>query len=259
MTRKRSYRHFVLGSLGVALMLANCTVKEDSDESCEKGDRVNGCECPGNVTGHQICGSDGVFGSCQCPDGSAGSGNASGNGSGGGGEDEGGAPSGGTPSAGTGGTGGASAGAGGAPEGGMDGAGGEPALTCDACLEALCGDELEACASADDDELCITQYLNVMDCIERDRAAGNNVSRDRLRGCGVSLGASPEPDLTGAWAPPQMADQLTDLLNCMATSAEVVPPNGDWADVSGPNFPDDGPPTPWPADSCAKLACTSPE
>jgi hypothetical protein len=254
MKNKRSYPKLVLGFLAVALAIANCTVKEDTDESCEKGDKVNGCECPGGVTGHQICGSNGVFGSCQCPGGAGGSSNSSG----GDGSDgaKGGEPSGGTSSGGTS-SGGAGAGesAGGSAEGGMAGAGGESFAfdSCDECVDTLCSTELDACALAEDG-LCETQYADIIGCIEDDRV-NNNVTRDRLRGCGVTLGTSPDPDLVGAWAPQGMTPETTDLINCIATSSSV-PSNGDWATVNEDNFPQSGPPKPWPADSCAKLACT---
>ncbi|RYZ04288.1 MAG: hypothetical protein EOO73_24695 [Myxococcales bacterium] len=262
MTIKRSYRHLFLGSLGVALLLSNCTVKEDNEDTCEKGDKDVGCQCPGNTAGYQVCGSDGVFGSCICPDGTAGTGNTSGSNTGGSGDNEGGVPNpgvGGDFGSGTAGTS-AEAGAGGTAEGGAGGAGGAGGeapfafADCDECLETLCAAEWDACLTADDNALCVDQYAAVSDCIEQDRA-NNNVSRDRLRGCGVTLGASPSSNLAGDWAPAQMTDEATDLINCMATSSSDLP-NADWADVSGPSFPDSGP-TPWPADSCAKLACTS--
>jgi hypothetical protein len=257
MTMKRSYRHLLLGSLGVALLLSNCTVKNDEDDSCEKGAKDVGCDCPGNTTGYQLCGSNGVFGSCICPDETSNGGGTSGTGAGGGGgaTEEGGAPTGGT----TIGSGGASeggAGAGGVS--GEGGAGGEAPfafLSCDECVETLCADEWQACLTADDDGLCVDQYYQVTECIEADRAM-NNVSRDRLRGCGVTLGASADANLAGAWAPEEMTDGTTNLINCLASSSSEVP-NGDWADVSGPNFPESGSPKPWPADSCAKLICTS--
>lgn len=263
MTIKRSYRHLFMGSLAVALLLANCTVKEDADDSCEKGDKDVGCDCPGNAEGYQTCTSEGVFGSCICPDetgGTAGVGNTSGTSAGGGGQDEGGAAGGGTGGT-SGGAGEAGAGGASSPEGGAGGEGGEGGeapfafVDCDECLQTLCADQWDACLGADDDELCLNQYFAVSECIEADRSL-NNVTRDRLRGCGVTLGASPNSNLVGAWAPEQMTAEATDLINCMATSAEVVPPNGDWADVNGASFPESGP-TPWPADSCAKLACTS--
>ncbi len=264
---KRSYLHLLMGSVGVALLLSNCTVKEDNDGSCEKGDKEVGCDCPGNTKGYQECGKDGVFGSCICTKGSSGSGNT------GGGDDEGGSDSGGsggtsgggsagTSGGGSDGKGGASdagANAGGAPEGGADGAGGEPPFafeTCTECLETLCAAEWEACAAAED-ELCETQFGQVADCIEEDRATGpngTNVTRDRLRGCGVTLGTSANPSV-GDWAPAQMTDETTNLINCLATSSSELP-DDEWANLNGPNF--QGGPKPWPADSCAKLACTSP-
>jgi hypothetical protein len=259
MTIKRSYRHLFMGSLGVALLLSNCTVKEDDDDRCEKGDKDVGCDCPGNAEGYQVCGSDGVFGSCICPDGTAGSGNTSGSNSGGGSDNEAGASNGGSGTTGgtnsTGGTGGTSAGSdtGGASDGG---AGGEAPFSfadCDECLQTLCADEWDKCLGAED-ELCIEQYAAVSACIEDDRK-NNNVSRDRLRGCGVTLGTSADPNLVGVWAPDQMTAETTNLINCLATSSTDLPSN-DWADTSGPNFPQAGP-APWPADSCAKLACTS--
>ena len=265
MTTKRSYRHLLLGSLGVALLLSNCTVKNDEDDRCEKGDKAVGCECPGNNTGYQQCGSTGVFGSCICPDGASGGG-SSGTGAGGGvSAGEAGASTGGT-TVGSGGAneGGANEGGaneGGAGAGGVSGEGGEGGeapfafVDCDECVETLCADEWEACFAADDEGLCLEQYYQVTQCIEEDRAM-NNVSRDRLRGCGVTLGASADPNLVGAWAPEQMTDGTTNLINCLASSSSEVP-NGDWADVNGPNFPATGGPKPWPADSCAKLVCTS--
>jgi hypothetical protein len=259
MTIKRSYFHLLFGSLGVALLLANCTVKEDTDQSCEKGDKVNGCDCPGNATGHQECGKDGTFGACICP-GSGTAGSSSGGSSDEGGTDGGGSAgttTGGTggSSGGTGGTGGTSeagAGVGGASEGG---AGGEPAFAfanCDECVATLCETQFNACA---DSEECLDQYAAVSGCVEEERKKAL-VKRDLVRGCGVTLGASSDASLAADWAPPQMNPLTTDLINCMASSLEVDPPNGDWANDMETNFPE-GVPAPWPEDSCAKLACTS--
>lgn len=253
MTIKRSYFHLLFGSLGVALVLSNCTVKEDTDGSCEKGDKDVGCDCPGNVEGYQECGKNGVFGACVCPDGSGGTAGTTSNA---GAPTDAGSDSGGTASTGgtggTAGTGGTSeAGASGASEGG---AGGEPAFMfkdCDECVATLCETQFLACYA---NETCLDQYAAVSGCIEEDRKRGL-VTRDRVRGCGVTLGLSPDPDTVSAWAPNGMDPLTTALINCMASSLEVDPPNGDWANDPA-NFPNDMP-APWPADSCAKLACTS--
>lgn len=270
MNIKRSYFHGLLAAVTVGLLLANCTVKESNGDECTKGDKNSGCECPGGLVGYQVCNSEGVFGSCVCPSGNSTSGSGSGGSSsnnnegGSGNETSSGASSG----AGT--TGGTSsmneAGAGGAISGeaGAGGAGTTEMFDpndCEACLAVLCKDEYDACLT---DEQCFSemgdgsgQYERIAACIIDQRASGL-VKRDVVRGCGVTIGASPDPDLQSAWAPEGMADTTTNLLNCMATSSKETP-NADWAN-SDENFPivdDMVMPTPWPSDSCAKLACTS--
>jgi hypothetical protein len=231
-----------------------------TDDTCTKGDKVSGCSCAGSVVGYQVCDAEGVYGSCVCP---------SGGGDGG---------SGGTQASLTAGTGGVSSSTSGsssggssgssvasANDGGAGGEGGTPQLDpedCEACLAALCKTELDACL---DDPQCISadadgsgQYERISNCINAERVNGL-VTRDKVRGCGVTIGASSDPDLISDWAPEGMAPATTNLLNCMGTSSSQTP-NADWAN-SDANFPVDGQgminPTPWPSDSCAKLSCTS--
>lgn len=264
MNIKRSYFKLLMASAGVGLFLANCTVK-NSDE-CSKGDKDSGCDCPGNAKGYQVCDSDGVFGECMCPDGNTagtGSDNTAGKNSSTAGTsgNEGGAPN---SSAGTGGTkytAGTNAGGVAAVNGGAGGEGGAATPDymedCSACLLDLCATEMDACAA---DEQCLSadglgggEYDAISSCIELARLDGL-VKRDAVRGCGVTFGASPAPDAVSAWAPQDMAPTTTNLLNCMATS-NSLPTNANWANDPA-NFPNDVP-APWPADSCAKLACTS--
>ena len=84
------------------------------------------------------------------------------------------------------------------------------------------------------------------------------VKRDVVRGCGVTIGASADPDVISSWAPEGMDPVTTDLLNCMADAPGAAPAS--WANDDR-NYPVDGNdminPTPWPDGTCAKLACTS--
>lgn len=256
-----------MASATVGLFLANCTVKNSTDESCEKGDVDNGCECPGNQTGYQKCNSDGVFGECICPDdnSNAGTGNTSTagkNSSTGGTDGEGGEP---TSTGGKTYTAGTNSGAGVASvTAGAGGEGGAAPITfvptdpndCEECLAVLCADEKKKC---DEDtsvpSSCLDQYAAIIDCIDAERENGL-VKRDAVRACGVSLGSSSTGNFNDAWAPADMLPTTTDLLNCLATSAtDPQGPNPDWANDPN-NFPAAGP-TPWPADSCAKFSCTA--
>jgi hypothetical protein len=258
MNIKRSYLKLAMSSVTVGLFLANCTVKESQSDECERGDKDTGCECPDGAVGYQVCNSSGVFGSCQCP-GSENTAGTSGNG-GSSSSTDGGAPSG---------IAGkthiiAGADAGGAPtEPGAGGAGGEGGAgfpvfaTCEECLMQLCATELDACLN---DVQCFSadgdgsgEYEAISTCIESERASGV-AKRDAVRGCGVTFGASSNPDLASDWAPQDMAATTTNLLNCMATSSSQTP-NANWANDPA-NFPNNMP-APWPEDSCAKLACTS--
>jgi len=264
MNIKRSYFKLLMASAGVGLFLANCTVKNSSDDSCEKGDKDTGCDCPGGLTGYQVCDSDGVFGSCVCPDDNSGAGTAGKNSSTAGtSTDEGGAPS--SSGGKTGYTAGTDAG-GVAPVTGGAGAGGEGGAPtfdfdpddCESCLQVLCATELSACL-ADDQNVpsCIDQYQAIIGCIDDERVDGL-VKRDVVRACGVNIGSGPVASLNAAWQPAGLTDEATNLLNCMATSSSEEP-NADWANADE-NYPLDAnnmlAPTPWPADSCAKLSCT---
>jgi hypothetical protein len=267
MNIKRSYLKLLVASATVGLFLANCTVKNSSDESCTEGKSKSGCLCDGNVIGRQVCDADGVYGKCDCPlgNGSAGTANNSAGKSSTAGTsgNDGGAPS--SSGGKTAYTAGTNAGGVAAVTGGAGGAGGEGGagfpdfLDCNECLDALCKTELDACLA---DEQCFStagdgsgEYEAVSTCIETARASGL-VKRDAVRSCGLTFGASADPDATFPdWAPSGMAATTTDLVNCMATSSSETP-NPQWANDIPNNFPASGP-TPWPADSCAKLACTS--
>jgi len=275
MNIKRSFFTLLMGSAGFGLFLANCTVSTSSSDKCSKGDKDTGCECPGKITGYQVCNSSGVFGDCQCPGtNTAGSSNSSagntsteagaGNMSEGGTTGKGGTTGNGgaTTTAGTATTAGTDAGGVSSAEGGAGGAGGENGgfpdfVTCEDCLMELCPTQFTACL---DDPQCFStdgdgtgEYEAISTCIEGERASGV-AKRDAVRGCGVTFGANSNPDLVSPWAPHDMAGTTTDLINCMATS-QSLPVDAKWANAST-NFPN-GVPAPWPNDSCAKLACTS--
>jgi hypothetical protein len=268
MNNKRSYFKLLTASAAVGLFLANCTVKNSSDDSCEKGDKDLGCDCPGGLTGYQLCDSDGVFGSCVCPDDNSGAGTSNSSTAGKSNSSTGGTSSnqGGEPASNGGKTYTAGTDAGGvaAVNGGAGGEGGaglpDFMEDCNACLDTLCKTELDACLN---DPQCFSaegdgsgEYEAISTCIETARASGL-VKRDAVRSCGVTFGASSDPEDPSNfsdWAPRDMAATTTDLLNCMATSSSQTP-DAQWANDPN-NFPAAGP-TPWPADSCAKLACTS--
>ncbi len=260
MNIKRSYFQLLLSSVTVGLFLANCTVQQAKDDgSCDKNDKQSGCKCGDGSVGYQVCDSDGVFGSCVCPDPNSGGGSSN-NGTAG----KTNTPLGGEPSSSP--TGGKSSGTAGttyAGEGGTPvvdpaagGAGGAPAVTfdpedCEACLAVLCKDELATCL---DDATCASQYTQIIGCVDNVRVT-MLAKRDAVRGCGVNVGSSPNASLQDVWAPQQLVDEATNLLNCMATSSAVAP-NADWANDLDTNFPNNVP-APWPTDSCAKLSCTS--
>lgn len=266
MNIKRSYLQLFLGSVTVGLFLANCTVQQAKDDgSCAKGDVQNGCACPDGSVGYQKCTSEGVFGSCVCPASNSGGG-ASNTGTAGktSGNDAGATstPIGGKTGSGTAGSYTAGGDGGAAPivdpaAGGAGGAGGAPGLTfdpedCESCLAVLCKNELDTCLA---DDTCFQQYADITDCINGERATGL-AKRDVVRGCGVNVGTSPNASLQSFWGDPQtLAPETTNLLNCMATSSSETPSSA-WANDLATNFPNNMP-APWPADSCAKLSCTS--
>ena len=249
MKTKRSMWMVLMCAAGAGLLVTNCTVKTDDDEGCTPGKTKSGCNCADNSEGHQLCSADGIYGSCICPDPNVG----------------GGANGGGTSTAGTAGTE-VAAGAGGMSEAGAPGEGGaageapEVFPTCEDCLAARCKTQYDAC---DADPDCISaeidgtgQYERIAKCINEQRAKGL-VKRDVVRGCGVTIGASPSPNYDD-WAPEGMADTTTNLLNCMAD--EPGSAAASWANDDA-NYPvdanDDINPTPWFAGTCAKDACTS--
>jgi len=266
MNIKRTYLQLFLGSVTVGLFLANCTVQPAKDDgSCDKGDKHSGCDCSDGSVGYQVCDSDGVFGSCVCPAANSGGGSSNQGTAGKTNSNDGGAmttPAGGKSGSGTAGTY-AAGGDGGATSvvdpaaGGDGGAGGDAAVTfdpedCESCLQVLCKDELDTCLA---DDTCADQYTSIIGCVD-DQRVTMLAKRDVVRGCGVNVGSSPNASLQSFWGDPQtLAPETTNLLNCMATSSSQTP-NSDWANDLDTNFPNNVP-APWPADSCAKLSCTS--
>jgi hypothetical protein len=147
------------------------------------------------------------------------------------------------------------AGSGGDPSGGIGGegasdAGGQGGASfddCDACADAKCTAEFDACL---DDPICITEDVNgtgqyevIIDCMEKIRAT-RPLKRIDLRNCGTTVGTG------SAWPPDGMAPTTLNLVNCIATGVTGDSMNNAWADNANIS-------NPWAANSCAKLACTS--
>jgi len=248
----------LLGVVGIGLLVTNCTIQSDDDTSCEPGTKKNCNACDGDVTGTQTCLDDGTYAACFCPSSTVGGG-SNGGGSSGGASGAGASSS----EAGSGGVTLADAGAtsSSAGEGGSGGDAPTVFATCEDCLDARCAKEFAAC---DADPNCIStnidgtgQYERIAECINKERIKGI-VKRDVVRGCGVTIGASADPDVISDWAPEGMAATTTDLLNCMADAPGAAPAS--WANDDA-NFPVDSndmiKPTPWPENTCAKDACTS--
>ena len=282
MNSKRSIWKLLLGGASLGLFFTNCTIQSASDKgtagdngtaatgnissgSCTKGATQNGCDCPGNLTGYQICGSNGTYApSCTCPD----------VGEGGAPADNGGASSVAGKPSGNGGYAGTYV----APEAGAPGDAGAAGVAgvhldptdCTDCLSKLCAPEFDACAMEDEthppdpqqaDQYCLSssgdgsgQAEKVINCITTERALGL-VKRDAVRACGSTLGASADPSHF-VWAPPNMTAATEALINCMADDPNETDP-GAWA-TSAANFPDTGP-LPWSNGTCAKFSCTSAE
>jgi len=154
-------------------------------------------------------------------------------------------------------------------EGGAAGTANIDPTDCGACLATLCPKQWAASEAANETssssgEYCLSkntdgtgQYERIIKCVDGQRASGL-VKRDVVRGCGVTIGASPDADLISAWAPEGMAPATTNLLNCMADAPGAQPAS--WAndDANYPLDKDNVPqPAPWAAGTCAKLACTS--
>lgn len=260
--KKRSSFGFLFATLGAVALFTNCTVKSvdgDGDagasngnnttnnstgDVCDKGE-TKACTCTNGKSGAQDCNSDqSGFDRCVC-DGVPDTGGSSSGGSGNNGGEP--AETGGTTYGGN----GAYAGESPTTDGGAGGAAPvqiDP-TDCAGCLEQLCAAEFDAC---DKDLDCPDQFSNVLDCITMERGNGL-VKRDAVRGCGVTIGASPDPSTPAgaAWAPQQMAQATTNLINCLAS--------GDGNDVSWANDDANFTPAivPWKDGTCAKLACTS--
>jgi len=266
MNSKRSMWKLLVGVASVGLFVTNCTIKSTDDDAngCTPGNKKDCTACNG-VTGSQTCQDDGTYGDCVCP-GSSNAGASSGGASSGGASSTAGSSSSNGGASYTAGYGGAAPSDGGASPGGA-GEGGEGGATpvvfasCLDCLDARCAKEYAAC---DADPNCISadldgsgQYERIATCIDKERIKGV-VKRDVVRGCGVTIGASPDPDVISAWAPENMAATTTDLLNCMADAPGAAPAS--WANDDA-NFPVDSNdmihPTPWADGTCAKDACAS--
>jgi hypothetical protein len=264
MNSKRSMWKVFLGVVGVGLLVTNCTIK--TDDSCTPGEKKNCEACDKGVTGTQTCLDDGTYDVCYCPGSNTGGGSSVAGASSAGASSVAGGSSGGASNGGasSGSAGEAGAGEAGAMTSGDAGAGGEaPTVfaSCEDCLDARCSKEYAAC---DANPNCISanidgsgQYERIAACINKERVKGL-VKRDVVRGCGVTIGVSPEPDFMTDWAPEGMDPTTTDLLNCMADAPGAKPAS--WANDNA-NFPvdanDNVNPTPWAAGTCAKDACTS--
>lgn len=277
MKSMRSSFALLFTSLGAALLFANCTVKSVEDDgtggSCSAG-ATRHCACTNGDEGAQQCNSKGTgYGECKC-DGSitvgGSSSNTTNNNEGGAGNETSTGGKGGTSTAGTSSGGTAAGGAEPTAEAGAGGAGTDPFANidptdCAACLAQLCPKEWMACEK---DMQCLSEdpqtgeptgeYADIQNgCIEPERINGV-VKRDVVRGCGVSIGQSTDPNFNQDWAPQQMAPATVNLMNCMAMGATM--PDASWAN-DPKNFPIDKDnvvqPVPWPAGTCAKLACTS--
>jgi hypothetical protein len=283
MNSKRSIWKLLLGGASLGLFFTNCTIQSASDKgtagdtgtaatgnissgSCTKGATLNGCDCPGKLTGYQICGSSGTYApSCTCPD----------VGEGGAPAENGGASSvAGKPSSGGGGYAGTYV----APEAGATGDAGAAGVAglhidptdCTGCLTQLCAPEFAACAAEDEKnppdpqspgDYCLSstsdgsgQIEEIMACITAQRASGL-VKRDVVRACGSSIGASASLSFF-TWAPKNMTASTEALMNCMADDPNETNP-GAWATDEN-NFPPAGP-LPWSDGTCAKFSCTSAE
>jgi len=252
----------ILGLVGVGLLVTNCTIK--TEDSCTPGEKKNCNACANGVTGNQTCGDDSTYGECFCP------GSVDGGGSNAGGSSVAGGSNGGASSGAGGSSGGASSGgasSGNAGEGGATsgdaGAGGDASVvyaSCVDCLSDRCAAEYAAC---DAEPNCISteldgsgQFERIAACINAERVKGL-VKRDVVRGCGVTMGASADPNYD-QWAPTNMHPTTTALMNCMADAPGAAAAS--WANDDA-NYPVDSNdmihPTPWPAGTCAKDACTS--
>src|SRR6478735_3162290 len=271
MNSKRSMWKLLVSVACVGLFATNCTIQTDSDQDnddttgCTPGKKKDCSACDNGVTGSQTCQEDGSYGACVCP------GSVNGGASNGGASNTAGSSSAGRSStAGEGGStptdGGASSGAG---EGGEGGA--APVIDptdCYSCLTQLCALEWDACAADNETTMinpggryCLSQSASadpgqielIMTCITTERAKGL-VTRDAVRACGSTIGASADPDFF-VWAPDDMTPATEALMNCMADKPDEVDNIGAWA-TDPTNFPASGP-RPWDNMTCAKLACTS--
>jgi hypothetical protein len=258
MKSKRTSVAFLLATFGGLLLFANCTVKTvDGGDTCTKGE-TSTCSC-GTNKGNQTCTSKGTWGVCECGsvNNNGGSSNNAGEGNASGTTNKAGNSGGGTTSNGGTTSYAGDTTAGGEPPVANGGAGGEggagPVIDpadCDSCLQQLCPNQMTTCLNND---VCLNQYASISACIEDARKMGL-VKRDAVRGCGVTIGQSADPDVIDAWAPEGMDPDTTALINCMAGGMPDAP-TADWANNDA-NFPN-GVPAPWPMGTCAKLACTS--
>ena len=296
MNGKRSYWKLLMASAGVGLFITNCTIKSATDDgtgnggvgnassgSCTAGTRVSGCIClSDNHVSSQLCGSDGLYGACDCAASSTGGTSSAGGTT---------STAGTTGTAGTtstGGTTGGYSGSGGSSGSSTAGTGGASMCStgittaddCYDCLAKACATELAACAAEDEGHVdpdtgdyCLKnnpmaddgQMDSILNCIamEQGKPGTTVVKRDVVRACGSSIGTNADPTTQFIWAPPTMTAATKNLMNCMADAPAAAMP-GAWADSNDPasfaQDPDGGFPTPlpWADCTCAKTSCTTP-
>jgi hypothetical protein len=245
MKRTRSLSTFLASGVAVVALVSSCTIETKSSDGSGGSGTTGGTASTTGGSSATTGGSE-ATGGASATGGAATTGGASATG--------GAATTGGAASvAGSGGDGsgalGGSGGAGGDGAGDAGGQGGASYDDCDACIDARCTKEFDACLQ---DSVCISeeadgsgQYEQVVACVEMIRTT-RPVKRADLRDCGNSVGSG----LSTLWPPEEMTVATVDLINCMATGQTNESGNSAWANQSNIT-------NPWAAGSCAKLACTS--
>jgi hypothetical protein len=222
MTTARSFVRLAICGFFVNVLAFACTVEEASDP-CTPGETQK-CDCKDGSESTQVCRDDGErFGACDCSDDGAGGANQGNGGatSTGGVEDQPGAGNGGEPSSSSGGAGGAGGDAAGVNGGAtsMAGAGGsgedlgpiecqlpdEPTL-CEICYFGGCCDQWAPCVN--DDE-CLQQFSEVLDCTNTIRASRNVTTAD-LEDCAQTVG-----ETNGSWSA-ALSGLTVDMVDCVA-------------------------------------------
>lgn len=253
MKRTPSLSFLLVSGVAVAALVSSCTIETKTTDGSGGSGTTGGTS---NTTGGTVAttgGADANTGGTSGTTGGA-SGTTGGTSASTGGSDTTpGGSAGASAGAGGDGTAGAMAGAGGDGGDGSGDAGGQGGASfdsCDACLDARCTKEFDACLA---DPVCFEDAVNgmgqyqvvVVECVDKIRAT-RPVKRADLRDCGNSVGAGASTE----WPPQGMTVATVDLLNCMATGQTNESGNNAWANESNIM-------NPWAANSCAKLACTS--